>query len=753
MEEDKIEQEQTSPESSLLSKGSVIGEVYEVLKVIGQSAIDDAYLVKNKVTGKRYVLKLLLKDFTSHPDFEDFFDEAKTKISDFIHPNIVGVHKVGRNDEDYFLVSSYVAALGGKSRTLFERLSRQGKVHEFQAKNIFLQICGGLHYAIHAEKSATPHYDLKPSNILFDNALVRLSDFNKICMVPETHFSELLEDTDMSRDSLREHGVPLRMLPGVYLDEKTLASTSKIDMQEYAVIGVEDTVHRQNVLNKLRQRTRLDGKKTRADHIRDKRLTSLLETYEFMSPEQKSGQTPDELSNIYSLGLILYFMLTGKKISLRKYIPPSKCGCNSVWDEIIKKCIDPNPSKRYQTINKLQHDVIQRKSHRWHYLSSLIYTCSLALIATIIFFAVKWIYYPSNLLEQTELLNRAIKDSGVDISKKYSVFDFKIEPKGAFVEITKDHITVKRISSFPGKPMKLVLPPGEYMLVANMTGYKPLQEKLHLSAGKFQVFLALNKSMALTAKQYVYKKNLKKPESGFPFTLPDLNVEILPIDRGSFVMGTSKNVINRGIHEQTRKKAKIPYGFWIAKQEVTQEVYEKIMLENPSIYNTGEINRPVEKVSWKNAVEFFKRLNERESKAKRLPKGYVYRIPTEKEWEYCCRADTTSDYNFGNIASMLKDYAWYAGNSYNETHEVGKKLPNRWGLYDMHGNVSEWTYCSYPDKEKKQYILRGGSWKDTPARQRSSARHEIDSEQYADSHTGLRIVLGPILKKGMADAK
>ena len=96
--------------------------------------------------------------------------------------------------------------------------------------------------------------------------------------------------------------------------------------------------------------------------------------------------------------------------------------------------------------------------------------------------------------------------------------------------------------------------------------------------------MALNKSMALTAKQYVYKKNLKKPESGFPFTLPDLNVEILPIDRGSFVMGTSKNVINRGIHEQTRKKAKIPYGFWIAKQEVTQEVYEKILLENPSIY-------------------------------------------------------------------------------------------------------------------------------------------------------------------------
>ncbi|MBN2643079.1 MAG: SUMF1/EgtB/PvdO family nonheme iron enzyme [Victivallales bacterium] len=725
----------------ILSQGDTVGEVYEVIKIIGQSALDDAYLVRNRVTGKRYVLKRLLREYTSDDDYEELFDRLKSKVGDFIHPNIVGIHKVGHTDDDYYLVSSYVSALGGKSRTLYERISRQGKVHEFQAKNIFLQICGGLHHALRNAKNGTFHWDLKPSNILFDNALVRISDFSKFCLVPEAYLSRILKDSGMSRDSLREHGVPLRMLPPVHDIEDT-ESTSKINMHDFAVVGVEDTAHRYSILHSVRNRNG-ERKKTMNDHIREKRLNALLETYEFMSPEQKSGNPPGELGNIYSLGLILYFMLTGNKVNREKYIPPSKCGCNVIWDDIVKHCIDPNPAKRYQSIDKLQYEVIQRKAKKWHYLPLAIYSGILITGGILLYLAIAWVYNPSKM-DEIDMLNRAIQESGVDISNRYSVFHLRINPPGSFVEIFKDGIAVHRVQNSPEGRMKVVLPPGNYVLEANKSGYKLLREPLKLNSGNFNIELTLSENEVLSARQYVYKEGLSKPELGFPYKIPNTDIELLPIDKGTFVMGSHANVVNFGIHEKTPRQASINYKFWMSRAEIDQKTYERIMLENPSIYTSATGKLPVEKVSWRNAQEFIRRLNLREKEQNRLPEGYAYRLPDEIEWEYVCRAETTSDYYFGNSSKQLGDFAWYFGNSFNQTHEIGSKLPNRWGFYNMHGNVAEWTLSSYPAEDgKARYIVRGGSWKDSPARLRSSARHEMNSDTYSDNHIGFRIVLAP----------
>jgi len=160
--------------------------------------------------------------------------------------------------------------------------------------------------------------------------------------------------------------------------------------------------------------------------------------------------------------------------------------------------------------------------------------------------------------------------------------------------------------------------------------------------------------------------------------------------------------------------------------EVTQEQYEKVMGNNPSRFK-GD-TKPVENVSWNDAIDFCRKLSKEE--------GVEYRLPTEAEWEYACRAGTTTGYSFGDNVSQLGEYAWYRNNSDNTTHAVGEKLPNAWGLYDMHGNVGEWCQDWSGDygNEKvvidptgaasgKYRVCRGGAFFLQPEFVRSASRY------------------------------
>jgi formylglycine-generating enzyme required for sulfatase activity len=165
----------------------------------------------------------------------------------------------------------------------------------------------------------------------------------------------------------------------------------------------------------------------------------------------------------------------------------------------------------------------------------------------------------------------------------------------------------------------------------------------------------------------------------------------------------------------------LSHDFWLGKYEVTQGDYEKIMAKNPSNF-PGETNRPVEKVTWFDAMSYCSSVTKRETEAGHLPSGYIYRLPTEAEWEYACRAGTTNFYSFGDSADQSDQYAWTLENSEGTPHPVGQKLPNPWGLYDMHGNVWEWCsdwFADYPPKPLKDptgpaqgrfKVFRGGSW-------------------------------------------
>lgn len=211
-----------------------------------------------------------------------------------------------------------------------------------------------------------------------------------------------------------------------------------------------------------------------------------------------------------------------------------------------------------------------------------------------------------------------------------------------------------------------------------------------------------------------------------------VKLELVWIPAGTFVMGSPENEQDREEDEGPQQEVTLSTGFRMGKYEVTQEQWAAVMENNPSGFK-GRKN-PVERVSWNDCQEFIKRLCEKIG-----AKGF--RLPTEAEWEYACRAGSKTSYNFGDDRNQLENYAWYDGNSGSSTHPVGHKKPNAWGLYDMHGNVWEW--CQDPWHEDYQgapadgsvweaggssfRVVRGGSWYYTPADCRAAHRARFAS--------------------------
>jgi formylglycine-generating enzyme required for sulfatase activity len=173
------------------------------------------------------------------------------------------------------------------------------------------------------------------------------------------------------------------------------------------------------------------------------------------------------------------------------------------------------------------------------------------------------------------------------------------------------------------------------------------------------------------------------------------------IPPGTFRMGSPSNEVDRAYYEGPQTEVIISHGFWMGKYEVTQGEYLAVMGNNPSFF-TGDTNLPVNSVSWFDATNYCATLTQGEQALGRIPTNCAYRLPTEAEWEYACRAWTSDRrFSYGDDPGYtnLTNYAWYADNSGQTPHPVGQKLPNPWGLYDMYGNVWEWCqdwYGQYP---------------------------------------------------------
>ena len=247
----------------------------------------------------------------------------------------------------------------------------------------------------------------------------------------------------------------------------------------------------------------------------------------------------------------------------------------------------------------------------------------------------------------------------------------------------------------------------------------------------------------------------------------NLNLEMRPIVGGQFLMGSPVNENNRLADEGPVHKVEVD-SFWMAKYETTWDLYNLFTsrsLDNlqPKFNSNNEVNIDVDAVSGATTpyvemsfgmgTDGFPAISMTQLAAKKFCQwlsaitGNFYRLPTEAEWEYACRAGSQSSYFFGDDINELSDYAWFKDNSGNKYQKVGLKLPNNWGLYDMHGNVSEWTLDAYSSttylkslqnlsknpytKPLKLYprVVRGGSWKNSHYRLRSASR-QASSKQW-----------------------
>lgn len=300
-----------------------------------------------------------------------------------------------------------------------------------------------------------------------------------------------------------------------------------------------------------------------------------------------------------------------------------------------------------------------------------------------------------------------------------------------------------------------VKPYTAYELTLQAPDYQPLSRKIELKPDE----------------RFTWDATLQRipaPEKGQPYTVPYQDIAMVWVPAGSFSMGSPLREPSRLPEEGPETTVTISQPFWMGTHEITQEQYLSVMGSNPSNFQGKD--KPVESVGWREAMEFAKKINQREKAGGRLPSGYQYRLPTEAEWEYAARAGSSTPFHWGSTASPARgnfkgEYPRdFSSNELDDgdvygTLPAGNFEPNKWGLYDMHGNVREWCLDYFnarlpggshsdwvqTDRNSRR-VIRGGGWEDFAIHSRAASRGQGQRETTKSAATGFRLVLGPDVK-------
>ena len=263
-------------------------------------------------------------------------------------------------------------------------------------------------------------------------------------------------------------------------------------------------------------------------------------------------------------------------------------------------------------------------------------------------------------------------------------------------------------------------------------------------AGNTSILPATAAAIPMQSHDSPELKGSRQPKESKVEIAGSIFMEFVFIPPGEFMMGSPENEIDRFADEGPQHAVKFSTGFWLGKYEVTQEQWAAVMRYNPSKFKRSR--HPVENVSWDDCQNFINEINHSQNTR--------YRLPTEAEWEYACRAGSARRFYWGEDLENadIEKYAWFNGNSGNQTHEVGLRIPNHFGLYDLSGNVWEW--CSElkegysidgktnptPSSGALWRVCRGGGWISSPANCRSAARFGV-AQNTKISDLGFRLAI------------